>query len=86
MNRSVTKKFVSRTMKINGPKIHYTTGGCGPAVILLHGFAETSRMWIPILDELGKRFHYRIHVDQVTGRPAFPGTAEATAADYGTSA
>lgn len=27
--------------------------------------------------------HYRIHVEQVTGRRAFPGTAEATAAGYG---
>jgi len=30
--------------------------------------------------------HYRIHVEQVTGRCAFPGPAEATAAGYGTSA
>ncbi|HTZ48761.1 MAG TPA: pyridoxamine 5'-phosphate oxidase family protein [Verrucomicrobiae bacterium] len=27
--------------------------------------------------------HYRIHVGQITGRRAFPGTAEATAAGYG---
>jgi pimeloyl-ACP methyl ester carboxylesterase len=56
MNRSVPKKFVSRTAKVDSAKIHYTTGGSGPAVILLHGFAETSRMWSPILNELGKRF------------------------------
>jgi pimeloyl-ACP methyl ester carboxylesterase len=56
MNRSVPKKFVSRTAKTNSTKIHYTTGGSGPVVVLLHGFAETSRMWTPILDELGKRF------------------------------
>ena len=56
MNRSATKKFVSRTGNIGSGKIHYTTGGSGPAVILLHGFAETSRMWNPILDALGTRF------------------------------
>jgi pimeloyl-ACP methyl ester carboxylesterase len=56
MNRSVTKRFVSRTAKIGDAKIHYTTGGSGPTVILLHGFAETSRMWNPILDALGKQF------------------------------
>jgi pimeloyl-ACP methyl ester carboxylesterase len=36
--------------------VHYTTGGNGPAVILLHGFAETSRMWQPILPVLGEKF------------------------------
>jgi pimeloyl-ACP methyl ester carboxylesterase len=37
-------------------KLHYTTGGHGPAVILLHGFAETSRMWQPMLPVLGEKF------------------------------
>jgi len=31
-------------------------GGAGPAVILLHGFAETSRMWAPILPNLAAKF------------------------------
>jgi pimeloyl-ACP methyl ester carboxylesterase len=31
-------------------------GGHGPAVVLLHGFAETSRMWMPILPVLGEKF------------------------------
>ena len=48
--------FVSRTADVNGVKLHYTTGGHGPALILLHGYAETSRMWNPILPVLGKRF------------------------------
>jgi len=41
--------FVSRTAEIDGVKLHYTTGGHGAALILLHGYAETSRMWTPIL-------------------------------------
>jgi hypothetical protein len=36
--------FVTRDADVNGQKLHYTTGGHGPAVVLLHGFAETSRM------------------------------------------
>src|SRR2546421_7544671 len=28
----------------------------GPSVILLHGYAETSRMWTPILPVLGEKF------------------------------
>jgi pimeloyl-ACP methyl ester carboxylesterase len=54
--QSPTRKFVARDARIDGGTIHYRTGGSGPAVILLHGFAETSRMWDPILPELGKKF------------------------------
>ena len=50
------KTFVSRTAEIDGVKLHYTTGGHGPALILLHGYAETSRMWTPILPLLGEKF------------------------------
>ena len=48
--------FAAHDAKIDGATIHYTTGGSGPAVILLHGFAETSRMWTPILPLLGRKF------------------------------
>jgi len=48
--------FVARTVEIDGVKLHYTTGGHGPALILLHGYAETSRMWTPILALLGEKF------------------------------
>lgn len=50
------KEFVSRDTDIDGAKIHYTIGGSGPVVILLHGFGETSRMWNPILPILGEKF------------------------------
>lgn len=48
--------LISRTANIDGTKIHCTIGGSGPAVILLHGFAETSKMWIPILPTLAAKF------------------------------
>jgi pimeloyl-ACP methyl ester carboxylesterase len=54
--QTASKEFVSRDAPIDGATIHYTTGGSGPAVILLHGFAETSRMWNPILPILGAKF------------------------------
>jgi pimeloyl-ACP methyl ester carboxylesterase len=54
--QTTKKEFVSRDADIDGAKIHYTTGGSGPVVILLHGFAETSRMWNPILPVLGENF------------------------------
>src|SRR5580704_4021801 len=35
----------SRTAEIEGVGLHYLTAGHGPAVILLHGYTQTSRMW-----------------------------------------
>src|SRR6266853_2015896 len=48
--------FGSKDANVEGLKLHYTIGGQGPAVVLLHGFAETSRMWTPILPVLGEKF------------------------------
>jgi pimeloyl-ACP methyl ester carboxylesterase len=48
--------FASKDADVDGLKLHYTMGGHGPAVVLLHGFAETSRMWMPILPVLGEKF------------------------------
>jgi pimeloyl-ACP methyl ester carboxylesterase len=50
------KAIVSRSTEIGGVKLHYLTAGHGPAVILLHGYAETSRMWRPIMPALAERF------------------------------
>src|SRR3984893_6223000 len=46
----------SRTAKIDNVELHYLTAGHGPAVILLHGYAETSRMWRPIIPLLAEKF------------------------------
>jgi len=50
------KTFVSRTAEVDGVRLHYTTGGHGPALSLLHGYAETSRMWAPVLPLFGEKF------------------------------
>src|SRR5438876_4115453 len=50
------QQFVSRVAEVEGVKLHYTTGGHGTPLILLHGYAETSRMWTPILPVLGEKF------------------------------
>ncbi|HTC94197.1 MAG TPA: alpha/beta hydrolase [Terriglobales bacterium] len=54
--QSTDKTLVSRTAEINGVKLHYMTAGQGTPLILLHGFAETSRMWKPIVPVLAERF------------------------------
>jgi pimeloyl-ACP methyl ester carboxylesterase len=44
----------SRFATANGVKLHYLVAGQGPTVVLLHGYAETSRMWLPLMAQLGK--------------------------------
>jgi pimeloyl-ACP methyl ester carboxylesterase len=48
--------IASRTAEVEGAKIHYLIAGAGPAVILLHGYTQTSRMWMPIIPLLAKKF------------------------------
>jgi pimeloyl-ACP methyl ester carboxylesterase len=42
----------SRFANVNGVRLHYLVAGEGDAVILLHGYAETSHMWLPLFPEL----------------------------------
>jgi pimeloyl-ACP methyl ester carboxylesterase len=53
---SPDNNIVARTAEADGVQLHYLTAGHGPAVILLHGFAETSRMWRPIIPLLAEKF------------------------------
>ena len=46
----------SRFARIEGKKIHYLTAGQGPALMLLHGYTQTSRMWLPLIDKLKDKF------------------------------
>jgi pimeloyl-ACP methyl ester carboxylesterase len=50
------KNIVARTAKIDDVELQYLTAGHGPTVILLHGFAETSRMWRPLIPLLAEKF------------------------------
>jgi pimeloyl-ACP methyl ester carboxylesterase len=44
----------SRFANVNGVRLHYLTAGKGDPVVLLHGYAETSHMWLPLIAELAK--------------------------------
>jgi pimeloyl-ACP methyl ester carboxylesterase len=46
----------SRTAEVAGLKLHYLTAGRGPAVLLLHGYTQTSRMWRPIIPLPAEKF------------------------------
>jgi len=47
--------IAARTATVDGVAIRYLTAGHGPAVVLLHGYAETSRMWRPLMPALAQR-------------------------------
>ena len=53
---AASETIASRTADVDGVQLHYLTAGHGPTVILLHGFAETSRMWRPIIPLLAEKF------------------------------
>jgi hypothetical protein len=46
--------IASKFAEVDGPKLHYLSAGKGPAVLLLHGYTQTSRMWRPIIPSCGK--------------------------------
>jgi pimeloyl-ACP methyl ester carboxylesterase len=48
--------ILSRTQEADGVTFHYLTAGQGPTVILLHGYAETSLMWRPLIPALARKF------------------------------
>ena len=41
--------------EVNGVKLHYLVAGTGDPIVLLHGFAETSHMWLPLISKLSDR-------------------------------
>jgi pimeloyl-ACP methyl ester carboxylesterase len=42
----------SRFANVNSVRLHYLVAGKGDPVVLLHGYAETSYMWRPLMAEL----------------------------------
>jgi len=48
------KGITEKSAKVNGVRINYKIGGKGPVVVLLHGYAQTSHMWLPLMPLLAK--------------------------------
>src|SRR5271170_3874131 len=44
----------SRYTEVDGVRLHYLTAGAGAPIVLLHGYAQTSHMWRPLIPELAK--------------------------------
>lgn len=56
LSATASEAIASRDAEVDGVKLHYLTAGHGPAVILLHGYTQTSRMWKPIIPLLAEKF------------------------------
>jgi pimeloyl-ACP methyl ester carboxylesterase len=46
---------VERFADVDGVRLRYLVAGQGPPVVLLHGFAQTSHMWLPLIERLRQR-------------------------------
>jgi pimeloyl-ACP methyl ester carboxylesterase len=44
----------SRFADVNGTRLHYLSAGQGAPVVLLHGYTQTSHMWLPLIERLAK--------------------------------
>src|SRR5438270_13539007 len=42
----------SRFATVNGVRLHYLEAGTGSPIILLHGFGESSHLWLPLIPKL----------------------------------
>jgi pimeloyl-ACP methyl ester carboxylesterase len=45
-------RFAEREAALGDVRLHFHIGGAGSPVVLLHGFGETSEMWMPVLPRL----------------------------------
>jgi pimeloyl-ACP methyl ester carboxylesterase len=57
--------FHTQEIQTDGATIYVRVGGKGPAVVLLHGFADTGDMWAPMAAELAR--NHRVVVPDLRG-------------------
>jgi pimeloyl-ACP methyl ester carboxylesterase len=48
--------FKTQSVAVDGGTVNVAVGGNGPPVVLIHGYAESSRMWKPLAKVLAPRF------------------------------
>jgi pimeloyl-ACP methyl ester carboxylesterase len=52
--RPFPRNFHTENIKTDGATIYARVGGSGPAVVMLHGFADTGDMWVPLASAMMK--------------------------------
>lgn len=71
----------TQSVQVGNTKWTYYTGGDGPTIVLLHGYASNRKIWIKVAKPLTRNFHVVI--------PDLPGWGDSTrisGADYGIQA
>src|SRR3981081_2309937 len=53
--KAVAQAPQSKFAEVNGVRLHYLIAGKGDPVVLLHGYAETSHMWLPLITKLSDK-------------------------------
>jgi pimeloyl-ACP methyl ester carboxylesterase len=61
----VPDSFAETFAEVNGVRLHYRISGKGSPVVLLHGYAQTSHMWLPIMPLLAQ--HHTVIVPDLRG-------------------
>src|SRR6266853_1464307 len=54
--RAWAEAIAGHDAEVQGVKLHYLASGHGAPLLLLHGYAETSLMWRPLMPSLAERF------------------------------
>ncbi len=54
ISANAQNRINDRFAAVNGVRLHYLVAGSGEPVILLHGYAQNSHMWRPLIPELAK--------------------------------
>jgi pimeloyl-ACP methyl ester carboxylesterase len=55
-SRANADSIQSKTIEVDGIKMHYFTAGSGEVLLLIHGYAQSAHMWEAAIPELAKRF------------------------------
>jgi pimeloyl-ACP methyl ester carboxylesterase len=45
----------SKFAEVNGVRLYYHVAGTGDVIVLLHGYAQTSHMWLPLIAKLSDK-------------------------------
>lgn len=64
--------FTIREIETNGTTLHVRTAGRGDPVVLIHGYAETGDMWVPMAVELARTRMVIVPDLRGMGRSAIP--------------
>lgn len=69
----MTCKVEHHRIVANGVTLHYAAAGEGRPLVLIHGFPQTWRQWMPVIDRLAST--YRVIAPDLRGVGATPGPA-----------